>query len=32
MVLAKESTVQVCLIVLYLFFEPSLTFGPLEQE
>ena len=30
--LAKESTVQVCLIVLYLFFEPSLTFGLLEQE
>ena len=31
-VLAKESTVHVCLIVLYLFFEPSLTFGLLEQE
>ena len=31
-VLAKESTVQVCLIVLYLFFKPSLTFGLLEQE
>ena len=31
-VLAKESMVQVCLIVLYLFFEPSLIFGLLEQE
>ena len=31
-VLVKESMVQVCLIVLYLFFEPSLTFGLLEQE
>ena len=31
-VLAQESMVQVCLIVLYLFFEPSLIFSLLEQE